>query len=257
MTYRSLGKSFAWLGLCGIMLLYTAPAAAQRLTPDSTLGSGSTTEAETIPSAQTHYLGRRIADTMHHTGAPWLTRGSREEEERCSMMLTNLGVKPGMTVCDMGCGNGYYSLQLAKLVGSKGRVWAVDVQPEMLKLLREQIRLAGAENVTPILGQVHDPKLPPGEVDIFLLVDVYHEFSHPQQMLTAMRRSLAKNGVVVLVEYREEDPKVPIKPLHKMSRNQVLKELQANGFRLVKQYDGLPWQHMLSFGRDDAQRASE
>jgi precorrin-6B methylase 2 len=241
MTQRLLGKSWLWLGLCLAMLLHSAPAAAQRRT----------TEPTEIPPAQTHYLGRQIADTMHHTGAPWLTRGNREEE-RCSAMLGNLGVKPGMTVCDMGCGNGYYTLQLSKLVGPKGRVWAVDVQPEMLKLLGEQVRAAGAENVTAVQGQVHDPKLPPGEVDIFLLVDVYHEFSHPQQMLQCMHRWLAKDGVVVLVEYREEDPKVPIKPLHKMSRQQVLKELQANGFRLVRQFDGLPWQHMLFFGRDDA-----
>ena len=138
------------------------------------------------------------------------------------------------------------------MVGPKGRVLAVDVQPEMLKLLGEQVRAAGADNVTAVQGQIHDPKLPPGEVDIFLLVDVYHEFSHPQQMLQSHASvAVTKDGVVVLVEYREEDPKVPIKPLHKMSRKQILKELQANGFRLVKQFDGLPWQHMLFFGRDD------
>jgi ubiquinone/menaquinone biosynthesis C-methylase UbiE len=247
MIYRWLGKWFGWLGLSCSLLFHTAAVVAQRPTPKSA----------TIPPAQTHYLGRQIADTMHHTGAPWLTRDNREQEERCSLMLKNLGVKPGMTVCDMGCGNGYYALQLAKLVGPEGRVWAVDVQPEMLKLLGEQVRLAGVRNITAILGQVHDPQLPQGEVDLFLLVDVYHEFSYPQQMLTAMRQSLAKTGVVVLVEYREEDPKVPIKPLHKMSRQQILKELQANGFRLVKQFDELPWQHMLFFGRDDGERAAE
>jgi ubiquinone/menaquinone biosynthesis C-methylase UbiE len=152
----------------------------------------------------------------------------------------------------MGCGNGYYALQLAKLVGSAGRVLAVDVQPEMLKLLQERAHQAGVTNVEPIQGQLHDPRLPTGEVDLILLVDVYHEFSHPQLMLEAMRRALAPHGVVVLVEYREEDPKVPIKPLHKMSKQQALKELLANGFRLTKEFDGLPWQHMLFFGRDEA-----
>ena len=157
-----------------------------------------------------------------------------------------------MTVCDMGCGNGYYALQLAKLVGADGRVLAVDVQPEMLKLLRERAYQAGITNVEPIQGELHDPRLPLGKVDLILLVDVYHEFSHPQLMLEAMRRALAPHGVVVLVEYREEDPLVPIKPLHKMSKQQILKELQANGFQLTKEFDGLPWQHMLSFGRDEA-----
>ena len=209
-------------------------------------------EHEKTPPAQTHYLSRKIADTMHHTGAPWLTRDNREEEERCSLMLANLGVKSGMTVCDMGCGNGYYALQLAKLVGPAGRVLAVDVQPEMLKLLQERAHQAGITNVEPIQGQLHDPRLPPGKVDLILLVDVYHEFSHPQLMLESMRRALAPHGVVVLVEYREEDPQVPIKPLHKMSKQQALKELQANGFQLTKEFDGLPWQHMLFFGRDEA-----
>lgn len=242
MTHRS--WKFAACRACrGLLLLLAAgPASAQ--VPD--------VEHDRIPPAQTHYLGRKIADTMHHTGAPWLTRDNREEEERCSLMLANLGVTPGMTVCDMGCGNGYYALQLAKLVGPAGRVLAVDVQPEMLKLLQERAGRAGVTNVEPIQGQLHDPRLPSGTVDLILLVDVYHELSHPQLMLEALRRALAPQGVVVLVEYREEDPKVPIKPLHKMSKQQILKELQANGFRLAKEFDGLPWQHMLSFGRDDS-----
>jgi len=131
---------------------------------------------------------------------------------------------------------------------------AVDVQPEMLKLLKQRALQAGVRNIVPVEGQLHDPQLPQGDVDLFLLVDVYHEFSHPQQMLQAMRQALSRNGVVVLVEYREEDPQVPIKPLHKMSKRQILKELDANGLRLVKEFDGLPWQHMLFFGRDETHR---
>ncbi len=194
------------------------------------------------------YMGREIAQTMHYTGAEWLIRDEREREERCSLMLANLGVKPGMTICDMGCGNGFYALQLAKMVGQDGQILAVDVQPQMLYMLRERMEAGDVDNVTPILGSLHDPHLPEGTVDLALLVDVYHEFSHPEQMLAGLRRSLAPGGLIVLVEFRAEDPKVPIKPLHKMSKEQILKELPANGFKLVKEFDGLPWQHMMFFG---------
>jgi len=206
---------------------------------------------EAPPQALTEYKGRRIARTMHFAGAPWLIRQNRENEERCSLMLTNLGVKPGMVVCDMGCGNGFYAVQLAKLVGPQGKVLAVDIQPEMLKLLRQRAKRADVENIEPIQGQLHDPKLPKGKVDLILLVDVYHEFSHPEQMLRAMRESLSPDGVCALLEYREEDPNVPIKLLHKMSKKQILKEWPANGFKLVSEFDKLPWQHMMFFGRDE------
>lgn len=204
-----------------------------------------------IPPPLEVYMGRRIAQTMHYLGAPWLIRENRENQERCSLMLANLGVKPGMTVCDMGCGNGFYALQMAKIVGEEGTVLGVDIQPEMLKFLAERAAEEEITNVKPILGTLADPKLPEGEVDIILCADVYHEFSHPEQMLAAMRKSLAPGGVVVLLEFREEDPKVPIKPLHKMSKAQVNKELTANGFKLVKEFDKLPWQHMMFFGKDD------
>ena len=208
--------------------------------------------AEEVPPPLRFYKGREIARTMHFTGAPWLIRENREDEERCSIMLANLGVKPGMTVCDMGCGNGFYALQLAKMVGEEGKVIGVDIQPEMLKLLRERAADAEITNVQPILGTVADPKLPTGEVDLILCVDVYHEFSHPEHMLAAMRQSLKPKGVVALLEYRSEDPKVPIKRLHKMSKSQIMQEYPANGFKLVKQYDQLPWQHMMFFARDDS-----
>ena len=207
-------------------------------------------QESSLPPGLEIYMGRRIAQTMHFTGAPWLIRNTREREERCSLMLANLGIKPGMTICDMGCGNGFHTLKMAKMTGPKGTVMAVDVQPEMLKLLRERTEKDGLENVTPILGSFHNPRLPPNSIDLILLVDVYHEFSHPVTMLKAMRESLRPEGVIVLVEFRTEDPKVPIKPLHKMSKEQILKELPANGFKLVKDYDKLPWQHMMFFGRE-------
>jgi len=214
-------------------------------------GQESGSKSSKIPPSLETYKGRRIAQTMHYAGAEWLIRDEREREERCSLMLANLGVKKGMTICDMGCGNGFYALQLAKMVGPNGRILGVDVQPKMLEFLRERMEEQGIDNVSPILGSFHNPRLPDGDVDLILLVDVYHEFSHPEHMLRAMRRSLSEDGLIVLVEYREEDPKVPIKPLHKMSKEQIMKELPTNGFKLAKEFDGLPWQHMMFFGRDE------
>jgi ubiquinone/menaquinone biosynthesis C-methylase UbiE len=196
-------------------------------------------------------MGREIAQTMHYLGAPWLIRESREREEDCTTMLRELKLEPGMVVCDMGCGNGFYSLRMAKAVGPAGRVLAVDIQPEMLRLLQSRAAEGEIDNIETVLGTLIDPQLPPGGVDLILCVDVYHEFSHPEQMLAAMRASLKPNGVVVLVEFRSEDPKVPIKVLHKMSKAQINKELPPNGFKLVREYDELPWQHMMFFGRDD------
>ncbi|MDX1947032.1 MAG: class I SAM-dependent methyltransferase [Pirellulaceae bacterium] len=198
------------------------------------------------------YEGRRIAQTMHYAGAEWLIRDNREQEERCSLLLTNLGVKQGMTICDMGCGNGFYTLQLAKMVGSDGQVYGVDIQPEMLKMLNDRADNQGVENVTPVLGSLANPRLPKGRFDLILLVDVYHEFSHPAQMLAAMRAALTPDGVCALVEYRAEDPNVPIKPEHKMTKEQILKEWPPAGFKLVREFDSLPWQHLMFFGRDDS-----
>ena len=155
-----------------------------------------------------------------------------------------------MTICDMGCGNGFYALQMAKKTGDSGRILAVDIQQEMLRLLDERAKEAKISNVVPVLGSVVDPGLPKHAVDLILCVDVYHEFSHPERMLRRMHGSLAPKGLLVLVEYREEDPKVPIKPLHKMSKQQVLKEMNANGFRLFRDFDDLPWQHMMFFEID-------
>jgi SAM-dependent methyltransferase len=203
---------------------------------------------ESQPAAgAVEYMGRRIAPTMHYSGAAWLLRESREREEDCATMLKQLHLRPGMTVADMGCGNGFYTLRLATLLEDTGRVLAVDIQPEMLRLLEERAREAKVDNIELIQGSVDNARLPPGQVDLILCVDVYHEFSHPEQMLETMRKSLRPSGRLVLVEFRAEDPEVPIKPLHKMSRQQILKELTANGFRLVRQFDGLPWQHMMFF----------
>lgn len=193
------------------------------------------------------YKGREIAQTMHYRGAPWLIRESRQREEDCQKMLENLGVKPGMTICDMGCGNGFYSLQLAKMVGNEGKILAVDIQSEMLRLLKARAEEQGIENIELVLGDIDDPKLPEGKVDLIMCVDVYHEFSHPEEMLAGMRKSLKPDGMIVMLEFRMEDPKVPIKTLHKMNKKQILREYKLNGFQLAKEFDGLPWQHMMFF----------
>jgi len=207
--------------------------------------------AETkVPPAPAAYKGRQIAVTMHYLGAPWLVRESRERQEDCATLLRELRLNGGQVVCDLGCGNGFYTLKLAEQVGPKGKVYAVDIQPQMLDLLRKRARQAGAENIVPVLGSAVDPNLPEGRFDLVLLVDVYHEFSHPEQMLAAIRKSLKPGGLVALAEFRAEDPEVPIKPLHKMSKKQILKEFGPNGFKLVRQFDGLPWQHLMFFAPD-------
>ncbi len=198
-----------------------------------------------IPPAATHHMGREIAQTMHYTGAPWLVRESRQRDEDCRLLLEALGIKQGQRICDLGCGNGFYTLELARRVGPEGIVYAVDIQPEMLQMLARRAAEEGLTNIKPILGTVIDPRLPAGEVDMILCVDVYHEFSHPEPMLARMRESLAAGGQLVLAEFRAEDPAVPIKPLHKMSKAQIRKELEPAGFRVAREFDRLPWQHLV------------
>jgi ubiquinone/menaquinone biosynthesis C-methylase UbiE len=236
--------------LCwALLLMVLAPTTiwAQEIASPS-----SARDTTDLPPAPEVYMGRRIARTMHFLGAEWLIREAREKEEACSKLLGALDVQLGQTVCDLGCGNGFYTLKLAKLVGPNGTVWAVDIQPEMLDLLAERAAARNVTNLQPTLGGATSPNLPPEAIDLVLLVDVYHEFSHPKQMLEQVRASLRPNGRVALVEYRAEDPDVPIKPLHKMSQQQVMKEYEANGFKLVGQYDDLPWQHVFFFARDDS-----
>lgn len=198
-----------------------------------------------IPPAATHHHGREIARTMHFTGAPWLVRDSRQREEDCRLLLEALAIKPGQSICDMGCGNGFYTLELARRVGPQGRVYAVDIQPQMLHMLAEHAGREGLTNIVPVLGTEIDPRLPESTIDLCLCVDVYHEFSHPEQMLAKIRGSLAAEGTIALVEFRGEDPAVPIKPLHKMTKPQIRDELDAAGFRVVREFDRLPWQHLV------------
>ncbi|MEM9643790.1 MAG: class I SAM-dependent methyltransferase [Planctomycetota bacterium] len=202
--------------------------------------------------AQRVYLERIVAQPMSHEGAPWLIRPNREDEESVLEASEQLGLKSGMTVCDLGCGNGFWTLPMAKAVGEQGKVFAVDIQRQMLQMLRVRSMKERITNIEPVLGTISNPNLPIEKIDLILLVDVYHEFSHPQTMLWHMRNSLRDSGVVALLEYREEDPTVPIKPLHKMSKRQIMKEYTANGFKLVREYNQLPWQHLMFFARDDS-----
>ncbi len=198
------------------------------------------------------YMGRQIARTMSYHGADWLLRNSRDGEEQPQKLLETLQLKPGQNVCDFGCGNGYYTLRLAQRVGPRGNVVAVDIQQEMLDLLVARSQTRGLNNIQPILATTKDPQLPPEKLDWVLMVDVYHELSHPGETLRAVREKLKPLGRIALVEFRTEDPDVPIKRLHKMSQAQAFKELTANGLKLVGQTAALPWQHVLLFARDDS-----
>lgn len=195
------------------------------------------------------FLGREIAHYMSHQGAEWLERPEREEEEKTSRVLPALGLKPGDRVADVGAGSGYFSWRMAKAVGPTGAVYANDIQPEMLAILSTNVAARGVTNVLPVLGSLTDPKLPTHALDLVLMVDVYHEFDHPYEMMQGIVRSLKPGGRVVLVEYRGEEKWVPIKPLHKMTEAQVKSELALHPLEWVETLKVLPRQHILVFRR--------
>jgi protein-L-isoaspartate O-methyltransferase len=194
-----------------------------------------------------YYMGREIAQVMGHQAADWLERPKREQEERPELLLSALKIKPGETVADIGAGTGYYTRRLAKLVGDKGLVYAVDIQQEMLELLTNKMASLEIKNVKPVLGELTDPKLPAASTDLALMVDVYHEFDHPYEMAQALCRALKPGGRLVFVEFRGEDPKVPIKVVHKMTEAQVRKEMAVQPLDWVETIETLPWQHIIVF----------
>lgn len=194
------------------------------------------------------YMGREIAQVMGHLGAEWLERPERQQEERTDLLLDILDLKPTDVVADIGAGTGYFSFRLARAV-PQGKVLAVDIQPEMIDYLNEGKKKANVPNVEPVLGTITDPKLPVNSVDLALMVDAYHEFDHPREMGIALVRSLKPGGRIVLVEYRAEDPNVPIKEHHKMSVMQASREMTALGLKLLKNDSRLPQQHVLIFGK--------
>jgi SAM-dependent methyltransferase len=205
----------------------------------------------------THPLtGRHIANVMGFRGADWLERPKRESEENVEGALDAIGLKPGMTVAEVGAGTGYVALRMAKRVGPGGKVYANDLQPEMLGLLRDNAAKAGITNVQTVQGSETDPKLPDGQIDLIILVDVYHEFSQPQKMLQGIRRALKPDGRLVQLEYRKEDPNVPILPDHKMSVAEAKTEVEAEGFKLQPVIETLPRQHILIYTKASAKAAA-
>jgi len=203
-----------------------------------------------LAAAQTHPItGRRYAGVMGIGGADWLVRPEREQEEAPDAALDAIGVAKGSTAADIGAGAGYFTWRLAERVGPGGKVYATDIQPAMLRLLRQNMAARNLVNVEAVLGDIDDPKLAAGCCDLVLLVDVYHEFSEPQKMLRGLRAALKPEGRLVLLEYRKEDPNVPIRPEHKMSVAEVKAELEPEGFRFDKVLETLPRQHILIFRR--------
>lgn len=193
------------------------------------------------------YMGREIAQVMGWQGAQWLEREEREQEERGDLLLRELELKPGMDVMDVGAGTGYYARRMAALVGPKGKVFAIDVQPEMVAMLSAAAKKPEFGNIRPVLGSKKSVTLPKHIADLAIMVDVYHELEFPSEMLTSITHALRPGGRVVFVEYRAEDPHVPIKPLHKMSEAQIRREAEHNGLIWERTANTLPWQHVVIF----------
>ena len=215
-----LGLSLLWIALC------RGDALAQATHPAS---------------------GREIAPVMGMGGADWLVRSEREKEEAPDAALDAIGVKKGDLVADVGAGVGYFTWRMAARVGPAGKVYATDIQPRMLEQLKKNVASHGLTNVVPVLGADDDPKLPAGKLDLELLVDVYHEFSKPREMLAKLREALKPSGRLILLEYRKEDPSVPIRLEHKMTVQEVRAEIEPEGFRFEKSLETLPRQHILIF----------
>ena len=192
------------------------------------------------------YLGREIAHVMGFGGASWLERDERQEEENTALAISKMPISATSVVADIGAGTGYYTFRIAPKV-SQGKVYAVDVQDESVRYLRNKAEDLGLKNVEVIKGSAQSPNLPENSVDLAIMVDVYHELEYPHEMLQAIRKSLKTDGKILLLEYRAEDPSIPIKELHKLSVKQANKELEANGFKLVQRGDFLPIQHFLVY----------
>jgi ubiquinone/menaquinone biosynthesis C-methylase UbiE len=201
------------------------------------------------------YMGREIAQVMGHLAATWLERPEREEEENPKKLLELLALKEGDVVVDIGAGSGYYTFRMSKLVGAKGKILAVDIQKEMLDIIRDRMKKDNVTNVEPVMGEEADPKLKVESADVILLVDVYHEFSFPYEMTEKMVKALKPGGRLVFVEFRLEDERVPIKLVHKMTERQVIKEMAE--FKELKHAgtsDKLPWQHVITFTKQAAKK---
>ncbi len=229
--------------LLGCIVVLAAPAYGEQ-------AAGYSTAPASADGIGKRYLGREIAHVMGWQGAGWLERQEREQEERTDLLLKALALKPGMTVADIGAGTGYLSRRMATQVAPDGRVLAVDVQPEMIRLLQRMVDRTGLSHVLPTLGTERDAGLPAQSVDLAIMVDVYHELAFPHEMLASIVRALKVGGQLVFVEYRAEDPAVPIKPLHKMGEAQVRREAgQLAALKWDRTVETLPWQHVIVFAK--------
>jgi len=242
-THRTLPMLLACLSALTLLSSASIDAVAQA-------APAATRYERTAPSPDgigKRYMGREISGVMGWEGAQWLERESRAREERPELLLRELALAPGMTVADIGAGTGYYTWQLAKKVGPNGRVYAVDVQPQMIAMLDSQMAKRGVRNVVSVLGGDTSAKLPPASVDLAIMVDVYHELAYPAEVLDSIVGALKPGGRVVFVEYRAEDPAVAIKPLHKMSEQQIRREAMAHGLTWERSIKSLPIQHAIVF----------
>ena len=237
--------------LLAALLLAASPACAQpAATPPASADDGVYTyRAASRDGIGKVYMGREIAHVMGYAGMSWLERPDRETTEKPDRVVEALALSPDDVVADVGAGSGYFSFRMAARV-PRGRVLAVDLQPEMLAVVEQRAEERGITNVEPILGVVADPNLPAASVDLALMVDAYHEFSHPREMMEGIVRALKPGGRVVLVEYRGEDPTVPIKRLHKMTEDQVRREMAAVGLVWRETLGFLPQQHVLVFEKE-------
>ncbi len=227
--------------LCGVAL-----ALGSATSPAAEPASPYTAGPKTRDGIGKYYFGREIAHYMTHEGAPWLDRPERDQEERPDLVLAALALRTGDVVADIGCGTGYFSWLLAAAVGPRGRVYGEEIQPEMLAQLAAGMKARHVTNVIGVLGTLDDPRLPE-PVDLAILVDVYHEVSQPAELIAALCRQLKPGGRIAFVEYRGEDPRVPIKPLHKMTEAQVIKEMTAQPLEHVATVRTLPRQHVIIF----------
>ena len=222
---------------------------AQQKTVNNTLENTYEYAARSRGGIGKFYMGREISYVMGHLAAGWLERGEREKEENVSQAIKNMDLQPDEVVADIGAGSGYYSFRMAKLL-TKGKVLSVDIQPEMLDIMRQKIKQNKINNVELIQGEEMNPNLPKQSIDMAMMVDVYHELSHPKEVMERIVAALKPGGRFILLEYRMEDPTVPIKRLHKMSLDQAVKEMKAVGLRLKENKNNLPWQHFMVFVKE-------
>ena len=192
------------------------------------------------------YMGREIAHVMGFQGIGWLERSDREKEENVSNLIQNMRIESNDKIADIGAGSGYHVIRMAPLA-KNGVVYAVDIQSKMLEVIKSKIELSKIKNITTILGSEKSIQLPKNSIDKILMVDVYHEFNFPKEMIRTIKNALKPNGELFLIEYRGEDPRVPIKKIHKMSEKQAVKEMEAAGFTLRENISNLPWQHCMIF----------